>query len=363
MAASEGANYAPAPMPKPVVEPGEFTFAVMHLDHGHINGMTEGLIGAGGICTWVYDPQPERAEAFAEAFEGVRIAESEEQVLDDPEILLVAAAAIPSDRAPLGIRVMEAGKDYFTDKTPLTSFDQLEQARAAVERTGRKYACYYSERIHVEAAVLAGQLIERGAIGEVVQVLGMGPHRLGDPDSRPDWFYDKARYGGILNDIGSHNFEQMLTFTGSDDAEILSSAIGNFAHADHPELDDFGDAHIALSSGASGYVRVDWFTPDGLRTWGDGRTFILGTEGYIELRKYIDVTTDMGPGQVLLVDGEGEHRINATGEVGYPFFGDLILDVLNRTENAMTQEHTFKAVELSLKAQQQARVLKAAPGA
>ena len=237
------------------------------------------------------------------------------------------------------------------------TLDQLAAAREAVTRTGQKYAVYYSERIHVEAAVLAGQLIDRGAIGRVIQVMGMGPHRLGAPESRPDWFYRRAQYGGIITDIGSHNFEQMLTFTGSEDAEILSSAIGNFAHPDHPELDDFGEAHIALSSGASGYVRVDWFTPDGLRTWGDGRTFILGTEGYIELRKYVDITTDNGPGQVLLVDGDGEHRIQADGQVGYPFFGDLILDVLNRTENAMTQEHAFKAVELALKAQEQARVL------
>ncbi|MCT1998355.1 Gfo/Idh/MocA family oxidoreductase [Brachybacterium muris] len=362
MSASDGANYAPAAMPKPVVGPGEFVFAAMHLDHGHIVGMTEGLIGAGGTLKWVYDPQPERAAAFAEKFPQVKVATSEEQVLEDPEIHMVAAAAVPADRAPLGIRVMEAGKDYFTDKTPLTTLEQLAAAREATARTGQKYAVYYSERIHVEAAVLAGQLIDRGAIGRVIQVMGMGPHRLGDPASRPDWFYERSRYGGILTDIGSHNFEQMLTFTGSDDAEILSSSIGNFGHPDHPELDDFGDAHIALSSGASGYVRVDWFTPDGLRTWGDGRSFILGTEGYIELRKYVDITTDHGPNQVFLVNGEGERRIEAAGQVGYPFFGELILDVLNRTENAMTQEHAFKAVELALKAQDQARVLTAPQG-
>ena len=361
MATSEGANYAPAPMPRPVVSPGEFDFAVMHLDHGHIGGMTQGLIDAGGRCRWVYDPQPERARAFQEKFPDVRIAASEEEVFADESILLVAAAAVPSERAPLGIRVMEAGKDYFTDKTPLTTLEQLEQAREATERTGKKYAVYYSERVHVEAAVLAGQFIDRGAIGEVIQVMGMGPHRMGSPDSRPDWFFERAKYGGILTDIGSHNFEQMLTFTGSTDAEVLSSSIGNFDHPDHPELDDFGDAHIALNSGASGYVRVDWFTPDGLRTWGDGRTFILGTEGYIELRKYIDVTTDNGGGQVILVDGEGEHRIQASGQVGYPFFGQLILDVLHRTENAMTQEHAFKAVELALIAQERARVLTEAP--
>lgn len=357
MAVSEGANYAPAAMPKPVVEPGEFVFAAMHLDHGHIGGMTQGLLGAGATLKWVYDPQPERIAAFKERFPEVQVASSEEEVLADPEVHLVAAAAVPSERAPLGIRVMEAGKDYFTDKTPLITLEQLAEAKAAVERTGRKYMVYYSERIHVEAAVLATQLIEQGAIGKVIQVQGQGPHRMGDPSTRPDWFFERARYGGILTDIGSHNFEQMLTFTGSDDAEILSSAIGNFGNPEHPELDDFGDAHIALSSGATGYVRVDWFTPSGLRTWGDGRFFAIGTEGYIELRKYIDVTTDNGPDQVILVDGTGEHRLEAHGKVGYPFFGELVLDVLNRTENAMTQAHAFKAVELALTAQKQAREL------
>ena len=39
---------------------------------------------------------------------------------------------------------------------------------------------------------------------------------------------------------------------------------------------------------------------------------------------------------------------------GYPFFGQLILDCLNRTENAMTQEHAFKAAELCLTAQEKA---------
>jgi predicted dehydrogenase len=351
MPVSEGANYAPAEMPKPVVEAGEFVFAAMHLDHGHINGMCQGLVGAGGVIKWVYDPQPERAAEFAAKFPGIKIATSEEQVLEDPEVHLVAAAAVPVDRAPLGIRVMEAGKDYFTDKTPLITLGQLADAKAAVERTGKKYSCYFSERLHVEAAVLAGRLIEQGAIGKVNQVTGMGPHRLGDPATRPDWFYERSKYGGIITDIGSHNFEQMLTFTGSDDAEVLSASIGNFGHPGHPELDDYGDAHIALSSGAAGFVRVDWFTPDGLRTWGDGRTFISGTDGYIELRKYIDVTTDNGGGQLILVDDEGEHRINATGKVGYPFFGELILDVLNRTEKAMAQEHVFKSVELAVRAQ------------
>ncbi|PZR54835.1 gfo/Idh/MocA family oxidoreductase [Xylanimonas oleitrophica] len=355
MTSTSGAQYAPEPVPAPVVGPGDFVFAAMHLDHGHIYGMSEGLVSAGATLRWVYDPDPAKVDAFRAKFPGVRVARSEQEVLDDPEVRLVAGAAVTSERCALGLRVIEAGKDYFTDKAPLTTLEQLEAAREATARTGLKYAVYYSERIHVEAAVLAGQLVDRGAIGRVVQVMGMGPHRLGT--GRPDWFFEKERYGGILCDIGSHNFEQMLHFAGAEDAEVAYSAIANYHHPQHPGLDDFGEASIVMDNGASGYCRVDWFTPDGLRTWGDGRTFILGTDGYIELRKYINVGTDDGPGNVFLVDQHGEHRLQAQGTVGFPYFGQLILDCLERTEHAMTQAHAFKAAELSVRAQLGARVL------
>ena len=356
MSFSDGQNYAPAPIPKPVVEAGEFTFAAAHLDHGHIFGMTEGLIGAGGTVKWVYDPDPAKVSEFRGRFPDIRVARSEDEILEDAEIRMVAGAAITSERSSFGLRVMAAGKDYFTDKAPLTTLDQLAAAKEATARTGQKYAVYYSERIHVEAAVLAGHLVEQGAIGRVLHVLGLGPHRIGNGD-RPDWFYTRDMYGGILCDIGSHNFEQMLYFTGAADAEIVSANIANYDHPDRPGLDDFGDAHVVMDNGATGYVRVDWFTPGGLSTWGDGRTFILGTDGFIELRKYANLATGEGPGHVFLVDHQGEHRLNATGIVGYPFFGELILDSLNRTENAMTQEHAFKAAELSVLAQNKARVL------
>ncbi|MFE7504469.1 Gfo/Idh/MocA family protein [Promicromonospora sp. NPDC057488] len=355
MNATSGANYAPEPVPDPVVSAGDFPFAAVRLDHGHIYGMAEGLQAAGGTVKWVYDPDPAKVEAFRAKFPDVRVARSEDEVFDDDEVRLVAGAAVTSERAALGLRAIEAGKDYFTDKAPLTTLDQLAAAREATARTGRKYAVYYSERIHVEAAVLADQLVERGSIGRVLQVMGLGPHRLGT--GRPDWFFEKDRYGGILCDIGSHNFEQMLHYAGAKDATVTHAAIANYNHPEHPELDDFGEANIAMDNGAAGYCRVDWFTPDGLRTWGDGRTFILGTEGYIELRKYTNVATDEGPGHVFLVNGEGEHHLVAKGNVGYPYFGRLILDCLERTENAMTQEHAFKAAELSVQAQQLARVL------
>ena len=347
---SEGLNYAPKGKPNPVVEKGEFIFAAVGLDHGHIWGMCNGLIEAGATLKWVYDPDPAKVEQFLKNYPEVKAASGEEEVLKDPQVKLVASACIASDRAPLGLRVMAAGKDYFVDKAPLTTLEQLEACKEMVAKTGQKYAVYYSERLHVEAAVYAGELIEQGAIGKVVQTMGTGPHRL-SADRRPEWFFKKEQYGGILCDIGSHQIEQFLYYTGAKDAEIVAAQVSNYDNPEYPELDDFGDCTLKADNGTTGYFRVDWFTPDGLSTWGDGRTFILGTEGYIELRKYVNLATKEGGGHVFLANKEGEFYFDVNGKVGYPYFGQLILDCINRTENAMTQEHAFKAAELSVKAQ------------
>lgn len=347
-------TYAPEGKPMPVCKPGEFIFAACALDHGHINGQTNGLLEAGGQLKWVFDPDPSKVEAFLRKHPEARAACSLDEVLDDPEVHMIAAAAVPCDRGPLGCRVLRAGKDYFTDKAPFTSRAQLDEARRVAAETKRKYMVYYSERLHVESAVHAGFLIAGGAIGKVIQTIGLGPHRL-SAASRPAWFFERAKYGGILCDIGSHQCEQFLSFTGAKDATVTASAAANFSNPQFPELEDFGDCSLIADNGTSGYWRVDWFTADGLSTWGDGRTFILGTEGTIELRKYTDITTSNGGDQLLLVDSKGEHRISCSGQVGYPFFGQLILDVLNRTENAMTQEHAFKAADLCLEAQEKAR--------
>ena len=356
MSAASGMTYAPKGKPALVCEPGDLAFAAVGLDHGHIYGMCNGLIEAGAELRWVYDRDPAKVAAFAESFPDVPVAGSEDQVLEDERVLLVASAKVPADHASWGTKVMRQGKDYFTDKPALTTLAQLAEARQAVEETGRKYAVYYSERVHVESAVFAGQLVHEGAIGRVVQVLGMGPHRP-NLAARPPWFFERERYGGILCDIGSHQVEQFLYFTGNTDARVVSSRVANFGHKDHPGLEDFGDCTLAGANGAAGYFRVDWFTPDGLSAWGDGRLFILGTTGYLELRKYVDISRGASGDHVYLVDGDGEHHLAVEGQVGYPFFGELVRDCLDRTERAMPQEHAFKAAELCIVAEQQAERL------
>jgi predicted dehydrogenase len=348
-------NYAPSGVKEArVVNEGEFVFAAAALNHGHIYGMVGALLNAGGVCKYVYDPDPAKVTDFVKRFPQARPVSSMDEILQSNDVMMVAAAGVPNTRGPLGVKVMEHGKDYFVDKCPFTTMEQLNAAKEAAARTSRKYMVYYGERLHSEASVYAGQLVKQGAIGRVIQVIGMGPHRLNAP-SRPDWFFKKEQYGGILCDIGSHQVEQFLFYSGAKDATLLHSKVGNYNHPEYPELEDFGDATLVADNGATNYFRIDWFTPDGLPSWGDGRLFILGTEGYIEVRKNININVDNTDGNhVYLVNGSVNEYFHVTGKVGCPFFGELILDCLNRTENAMTQQHAFLAARLGLEAQAKA---------
>jgi len=344
-------NYAPdMSHMKRVVEPGEFAFAASHFDHGHIYGQVSGLANAGGVLKAIYEPDESRTASVREKHPNAKVVTDFREILDDDEIKLVTAAAIPNLRCGIGLQVLDSGKDYLTDKAPFTTLEQLASARAKVEESGHKYMVCYSERLSNEAAWHAGELIRGGAIGRVLQVLNLGPHNLAAA-TRPDWFFDKECYGGILTDIGSHQFEQFLYYANAKDGQINFARVDNLDNPSTPGLDDFGEASLTLDTGASAYCRLDWFNPGGSKTWGDGRTFALGTKGYLEIRKNIDVARG-GGNKIFLVDEQNDVEIDCAGKVGFPYFGMLILDILNGTENAMTQEHAFMAAELSMKAQQ-----------
>jgi predicted dehydrogenase len=352
---SDGSTYAPraSRTTERVVGPGEFRFAAAYLDHGHIYGQTSGLLEAGGTLTAVYDTHPERVAAFIERFPQARPVDRFDELLGDDKLHMIAAAAVPAQRAAIGLRVLRAGKDYFTDKSPFTTLEQLEQVRGVVVSTRRKYMVYYAERLHNEAAWHTGELIREGAVGDVLQVLILAPHRLSKA-SRPDWFFDKAQYGGIITDIGCHQVEQFLTYTGTQSAIVNFARVENFQNGSTPGLEDFGEFSLTADNGASCYARLDWFTPAGLPVWGDGRTFILGSDGTLEVRKYIDLARTAPAALILLANGSTVAEIDCRDRVGYPFFGRLIRDVLDRTETAMSQEHAFLAAEISMKAQEHA---------
>ena len=327
-------------------------FAVVGINHAHIYSQVNAILRARGELVWLYAKEPDLVAAFQKQFPQVKLARSEAEVLEDPTIKLVLSSAIPDERAPLGIRVMQHGKDYMSDKPGATTLEQLAEARRVQAQTKRIYSIMYSERLENRATVKAGELVKAGAIGRVVQTIGIGPHRM-SPKTRPGWFFERARYGGILCDIASHQGDQFLFFTGSTAADVVASQVGNLNNPQYPGLEDFGDV-LVRGNGGTGYIRVDWFTPDGLATWGDGRLTILGTDGFIEIRKNIDIAGRPGGSHLFLVD-QKETRYIDTADTPLPYGDQLVADVLNRTETAMPQSHCFLATELILKAQAQAQ--------
>jgi predicted dehydrogenase len=312
-----------------------FRFAAIGLDHRHIYEMVGRLLEHGCECVGYWtDGEPQPLDGFVRRYPHIPRVTDKRRLLEDPGVKLVLTAAINGDRAAIAIEAMRHGKDVMSDKPGCTTAGQLAELRRTVADTGRIWSVNYSERFEVRAVTRAIELVNAGALGRVVQTVGLGPHRL-NRHLRPAWFFQRDRYGGVLCDIASHQVEQFLTFTGSTDAEIVAASVGNFANPSDPGLED---------------IRVDWYTPDGLASWGDGRLTVLGTDGYIELRKYADIAGRPGTDHLFLVDRHATRYIDC-GDAGLPYTANLIADVLDRTERAMPQTHCFKVMELALKAE------------
>ncbi len=333
---------------QPLKQKASIRFSVIGLNHGHIYGQVGALLRGGGELVAVYAKEPELLQNFTKRYPEVKVASSEAEILEDDSIQLIASASIPSERAPLGIRAMQHGKDFMADKPGITSLEQLAEVRKVQQETKRIYSIMFSERLGNQATVKAGELVKAGAIGKVVQTIGTGPHRM-RVNTRPEWFFDPEKFGGILTDIGSHQADQFLFFTESTEAEVVASQVGNINNGQYPGFEDFGDMMVRGDKG-TGYIRIDWFTPDGLNTWGDGRLFVLGTEGYMELRKYTDIGGRKGGNHLFVVD-QKETKYYDCSEIYLPYGEQLVSDVVNRTETAMTQDHCFKATELALTGQ------------
>jgi predicted dehydrogenase len=335
-------------------------FAVCGMSHDHIYGMVGAIQRGGGEMVAAWGGEEDKIAAFTKRFPNVKMVKTQDEILNDPSIQLVLSSQIASERAPLGVRAMKLGKDFLSDKPGITTLEQLAEVRKTIAETKRIYAIMYSERLEVKAAVYAGVLVQQGAIGKVIQTINIAPHQIfqhggaaGGGTGRPDWFWIPEQYGGILCDIGSHQVDQFLFYTGSTEAEIVESQVANIRHPDHPRFQDFGDMVLRGNRGL-GYVRLDWFTPDGLGTWGDGRLFILGTDGYIELRKYTDVAVKPQGNNLFIVDGKQARYIDCNN-MPLPFGPQFVGDIVNRTHIAQDQTQCLLAAELVIKAQRAAR--------
>ena len=354
-AMARGAVAAPAQAPAPAAARTRLRFGVIGLNHGHIYGQVAAVQGGGGELASFHAKEDDLAEAFQKRYPEAKRVKDEREILEDQGLKLVLSASIPSERAPLGIRAMKHGKDVMLDKPAITTLEQLAEVRRVQKETGRIYSIFYGESFENRAVVRANELVRSGAIGRVIQTIGLGPHRT-NPKSRPAWFWDTKYYGGVLCDIASHQAYHFVSFTGSTRGEIVAAQVANVRHREQPAFEDFGDA-IWRGNAGTGYVRVDWFTPDGLGTWGDGRITVLGTDGYIEVRSNIDIAGRKGGGHLFLVD-QKETRYVDCSDVALPYGQRLVSDVLDRTETAAKQSDLLLAADLVLRAQAAAQKVK-----
>ena len=347
---SLGATAALAAFP---AQPPRIRFAAIGLNHGHITGQVDHVIRGGGQLVSFFAKEPDLAGAFAKRYPAAKVAGTEREILEDRSIQLIVSASIPHERAPLGIQAMRHGKDFMVDKPGATTADQLAEVRRVQAETKRIYTVLV-ERLESKVLTRASELVKRGAIGNVIQTVGLAPHRI-NAATRPAWFFQREQYGGILCDLASHNLDAFLHFTGSTRAEILSAQVGNVRHPESPGLEDFGDVTLR-GNGGSGYIRVDWFTPGGVAAFGDGRLTILGSDGYLELRKNVDIAGRPGGDHLFVVDQKTARYIDCKA-VNVPYGEKLVDDVLNRTETVIAQSQTFLAMELAIAAQNTARRL------
>ena len=328
-------------------------FSVIGINHDHIYSQVRAVVRGGGELVAFHAKEDDLAATFTKSFPQAKRVKTAEEILEDNSIQLVVSASIPCERAPLGIRVMEHGKDFMVDKPGITSLSQLANVRKAQKKTGRIYSILYG-RLESRSMAKAKELIDAGAIGKVVQTIGKGPHRV-NPASRAEWFFDKKYFGGVICDLATHQFDYFLYLTGSTSAKILASQVGNIHFTQYKEFEDFGDAMVQGDKG-SGYMRVDWLTPEGLSTWGDGRMTILGTDGYIEIRDTIDLAGRTGGNHFFLVDHKNVQYVDCK-DVVVSYGNRLVDDILNRTETVMPQSQCFLATELTLLAQKNASKL------
>lgn len=326
-------------------------FAAIGLNHNHIYGQTGLLLRAGAELVSFYSAEDDLAAEYGSRFDQAKRVATQAEILEDESIDLVVSAAIPRLRPEIGILAMQHSKDYMSDKPAFTTLDQLAEVRKVQAETKRIYSVNYSERLETRVSTKIDELLQAGAIGKVIQTLGLGPHRT-RIETRPWWFFEEVQYGGVICDIAAHQFDQYLHYTGATEAEIVHAQVANYNHPQYPGFQDFGDV-VVRSEGCTGYIRVDWFTPDGLSTWGDGRLVIMGTDGYLEARKYVDVAGREGANHLFLVTQEKTEYFDCSNEP-LPYGEKLIADIRNRTETAMSQEHCFKASELALTAQAKA---------
>ncbi|HUX20477.1 MAG TPA: hypothetical protein VMW69_04500 [Spirochaetia bacterium] len=121
--------------------------------------------------------------------------------------------------------------------------------------------------------------------------------------------------------------------------------------------DYFGEAKLLVDNCAGVCHPDDWLPRHGRSAGRNIRLLPLESEPSTEGRWALDFVRAPAADHIFLANRGKERYISAEGRVGYPSHGQPILDLVNKTRNAMPQEHTFKAAEIALLAMKYARII------
>ncbi len=324
--------------------------AALGLAHEHIISQVRLLLKAGARLTGCYDRDPLAVRRFLTTFPETYVYPSCEAALDDYTVDVVATAAIPCERALIGEGALLAGKDVFSDKPGFTSLEQVARIQAACAATGRKYVLYYPFRNN-PVAIDAIRRVRAGEIGNLVEFIGLGPHRAKAAE-RPEWFFDPARAGTILADLAVHAIDFQMHLAGGDFFEIVYSRMGCRKFRHPAGFFDYGEIHSVMNGGVSAHTRVDWLAPD--KGIGDSRMMILGTEGYLDLRLGADISGRPGSGHLYAVTREGVEVRDSKSLPPAEWGAALARDFLDGTSECLLQEEVFATARAVLTAEARA---------
>lgn len=304
---------------------GSPAFSIIGCQHGHIRVFIQTMLEMGYRCVGLYEEPGESlrlAENLSIKYDIPLLKRMEEALA--PEVELVGCAAVNSRKIGIVEACERTGKHIMLDKPAVTNRDGLERLRKAIERGRIEIGMMLTQRFSPAVFTLK-RCMEEGTLGKPVSIAMRKPHRLGAAE-RPDWFFDRALSGGIIQDLLVHDLDLLRWLT---DTEI-SDAQGYVSKSMLPEHASFYDAaqlSVTMEDGLVAQLYADWHTPDGSWTWGDCRIFVTGTEGSAELRLQGDPLVSREPVFLLTTRSQELHQVPLLR----PPVG-TIKDFVNRTE-------------------------------
>jgi predicted dehydrogenase len=333
----------------------DVTFGIIGCQHGHIHGLIESLVAIPGVtCAGIYDEQPEAMKAVTDRYP-VNAVASPDVLLDDAKVTLIGTAAVNNDKGALLAQAVEAGKHVIADKPLCTIIEDLNAIEKAATENRVRVGLMLSERYQGYTQKMM-ELVNDGAIGHVANVLCVRPHRLGRA-GRPDWMFVDEKYGGIIVDLAIHDVD-IIRWAAGGVFEEITAYQQNWGN---PTDKDFGDIGVLLgrlTSGATGMVRTDWFTPATSPVHGDTRFIITGTRGMIEVRAAGDLWTrkkKCPPELMVMTDNRDPVRF-APGKPDVTMVDDFLASTYGDAKPILSNTDVFEATRASLMARESTKL-------